>query len=71
MAVHDPVIHFNMGGLGTLFIFDVRIERRYWTIKGWESENQVRLGHVTNTDAAKIRRRKLRAKLKGILVQNE
>ena len=29
MAIHDAVIHLNIGGLGTLFIFDVRIERRY------------------------------------------
>ena len=74
MSIHDAVIYFNTGGLGTLLIFDdVGIERGYWTIKGCESENQVRLdtSRRKSTDAAKIRRRKLRAKRKGILVQNE
>ena len=73
MAIHDAVIHFNIGGLGTLLIFDdVGIERGYWTIKGCKSENQVRLDTCRkSTDAAKIQRRKLHAKRKGIFVQNE
>ena len=65
MSIHDDVIHFNIAGLGTLLIFDdVGTERGYWTIKGCESENQVRqdTSRRKSTDAAKIRRRKLRAK---------
>ena len=73
IGVHDSIIHFNVGALATLLVYDeVGVERGYWTIKGCESENRMRLNTSLRktTESAKTQRRKLRGRKKGIIDKN-
>ena len=59
MAVHDAAVHFNIGNLATLFIYDkLDIERGYYTTPGClEHDNQrVKNARRQSTSYVKTRR---------------
>ena len=74
IGVHDAFIQFNVGALGTLFVYDeIGVDRGFWTIKGCESEDHMRLNTSLrkSTKSAKTQRRKIRGRKKGIMDKNK
>lgn len=73
-AVYDAAVHFNVGNLGTLLLYDkMNIDRGFYTTKGCLRENKTRISNALRKSSSfyQDRRKRIRGEKKLKLVRNK